>query len=115
MDRELTEDEIIAAANEVLTEFAEDWEANRCDFGEDIVEDLAVGCQILWQAAGKPRGTEWLPLFRMLFEGKGVVFSVLAQQVPRFQEAMNAALAARKEGSRPAPADAQDHTDFDLF
>ncbi|WP_116138077.1 hypothetical protein [Trinickia diaoshuihuensis] len=115
MDRELTEDEIIAAANEVLTEFAEDWAASRCDFGEDIVEDLAVACQILWQAAGKPTGTEWLPLFRMLFEGKGVIFSVLAQQVPRFQAAMNAALTARNECSGAAPAGAHEQTDFDLF
>ncbi|HDR8942805.1 hypothetical protein LGM38_32635 [Burkholderia vietnamiensis] len=115
MDRELTEDEVIAAANETLTEFSEDWAASRCDFGEDIVEDLAVACQILWQAAGKPAGTEWLPLFRMLFEGKGVIFSVLAQQAPRFQAAMNAALAARKESSGPADAAAHEQTDFDLF
>lgn len=47
MSRDLPEGEMIAVANDVLTEFSEDWDAGRCDFEEDIIENLAVACRIL--------------------------------------------------------------------
>ena len=111
-----TESELIAVANDVLSEFSEDWTAGRYDFEESVIEDLGFACQILWETAGKPERKEWLPLFRMLFEGKGVAFSVLADQIPKVQADMKSERDALIKKMAPAvPDSGTQETDFDLF
>lgn len=54
--------------------------------------------------------------FRMLFEGRGATFSILAQQLPAFLMAMNAQRETLKcKAVKSALAPGTQRTDFDLF
>lgn len=116
--RELSEEELVGLANEVITEFAEDWSAGRHDLSESIIEDLAMSCQILYEAAGRPQGKKWLALFHMLFGERAVVFSMLAKQLSLYKTEMNDLVAARHKQTEEMPRNVLQNIspgEFDLF